>query len=147
MGRGSDQMLTCWTALEDIPLEKGGLLMGADFHNLHLLRNSYGALDLDRHNLDSGWYSRDLEDVTNYFGGKWYSSNFSAGDIVIFGMFQLHGSLNNVSDEYRISCDTRFQGVEEPRDARWELLESAGHTSNSSVKIDDLKKEWHKSFA
>lgn len=146
MGRGSDKLLTCWTALEDIPLEKGGLLLGGEFNNLHLLRDSYGKVDVDNLNLDHGWYCDDLSEVTPYFGGKWYSSNFSAGDIVIFGMFQLHGSLNNSSDTYRISCDTRFQSVSEQRDPRWEMKEGFGHTSSHTTKIADLKKEWRKSF-
>ena len=43
---------------------------------------------------------------------------FRAGDVMIFGMFFLHGSLDNVSDRYRISTDTRYQLASEPVDER-----------------------------
>ena len=31
---------------------------------------------------------------------------------LVFGMFTMHGSLDNVSNRYRLSCDTRYQRAE-----------------------------------
>ena len=142
MGRGTDQLLTCWTALDDTPLEKGGLLMGSNFQNINSLKNTYGKLDVDRDNLNGGWYTNNPQEVNQKFGGQWHTSNFSAGDIVIFGMYQLHGSLKNETNQLRITCDTRYQRASEARDERWSNKVPLLHNGNGSTKIEDLKKVW-----
>jgi len=42
-------------------------------------------------------------------GFCWVSTPFRAGDIVIFGMYLMQGSLGNLSDRFRLSCDTCYQ--------------------------------------
>lgn len=37
------------------------------------------------------------------------SAPFQAGDIMIFGMYLMHGSLDNMPARFRLSCDTRYQ--------------------------------------
>lgn len=142
MGRGTDQLLTCWTALDDTPPEKGGLLMGSNFQNTSSLKNTYGKVDVDRDNLNGGWYTTNPHEVNEKFGGTWHTSNFKAGDIVIFGMYQLHGSLKNETNQLRITCDTRYQRVSEARDERWSNKVPILHTSTGQTKIEDLKKNW-----
>ena len=45
-----------------------------------------------------------------------------AGDIVLFSMSLLHGSLTNQTrDTMRLSCDIRFQPVADPVDDRYTL--------------------------
>ena len=46
-------------------------------------------------------------------------ATFNQGDAVIFGMHLLHGSLTNVSQSFRISCDTRWQRATDLMDERW----------------------------
>jgi ectoine hydroxylase-related dioxygenase (phytanoyl-CoA dioxygenase family) len=44
------------------------------------------------------------------------SSDFQAGDVLIFSMFTLHGSLENNSPagQVRLSCDVRYQPAADP---------------------------------
>lgn len=142
MGRGTDQLLTCWTALDDTPPEKGGLLMGSNFKNTTDLKNTYGKIDVDRDHLNSGWYTKDPREITQQYGGVWHTSHFNGGDIVIFGMYQLHGSLQNETNQLRITCDTRYQRASEPKDERWSNKTAVGHVGNGVNKIEDLKKIW-----
>lgn len=142
MGRGTDQLLTCWTAIDDTPPEKGGLLMGSNFQNTNSLKNTYGKVDVDRDNLNGGWYTNNPLEINQKFGGTWHTSNFNAGDIVIFGMYQLHGSLRNETNQLRITCDTRYQRISEARDERWSNKVPILHTSTGQTKIEDLKKQW-----
>ena len=142
MGRGTDQLLTCWTALDDTPPEKGGLLMGSNFENTSSLKSTYGKVDVDRDNINNGWYTTNPHEVNQKFGGTWYTSHFNTGDIVIFGMYQLHGSLKNETNQLRITCDTRYQRANEARDERWSNKVPLMHKGNGSIKIEDLKKAW-----
>jgi hypothetical protein len=34
-------------------------------------------------------------------------------------MFTMHGSTNNTTERWRMSCDTRFQPAADPVDERW----------------------------
>jgi ectoine hydroxylase-related dioxygenase (phytanoyl-CoA dioxygenase family) len=52
------------------------------------------------------------------YGGRWLSSEFEAGDVLIFGMFTIHASLDNHSSSIRLSSDSRYQLASEPVDER-----------------------------
>jgi ectoine hydroxylase-related dioxygenase (phytanoyl-CoA dioxygenase family) len=48
------------------------------------------------------------------------------GDVVIFGLKTLHMSTTNTTDQFRISCDTRWQPSNEAVDERWKGGVSTG---------------------
>jgi hypothetical protein len=75
-------------------------------------------MDVDRDNV-AGWFSNDPIELVDKFGGQWQTTEFAMGDVLIFGMFTMHGSLNNVSNRYRLTTDTRYQRADEPVDERW----------------------------
>jgi hypothetical protein len=122
MGRGTTQNLyTCWTPLGDIPIEQGTLALCLGSHKLpgfQKLRETYGKMDVDRDRV-TGWFSNDPLEITRKFGGQWATTNFRAGDVILFGMWMMHGSTNNTTDQFRLSCDTRFQPAADPVDERW----------------------------
>jgi hypothetical protein len=122
MGRGSTQNLyTCWTPFGDIPIELGTLCLCVGSHKLpgfQKVRETYGRMDVDRDRV-GGFFTDDVTEVVDKFGGRWETTEFRAGDVLIFGMFTMHGSLANTTDRWRISCDTRFQPASEPVDERW----------------------------
>lgn len=142
MGRGTKDLLTCWTALDDIPIHKGGLIMGEGQSGKENLNKTYGEVDVDKDEVDNGWFTRSPNEITNKFGGHWATSNFSMGDIVIFGMYQFHGSLVNTTRELRLSCDTRYQRKSEEKDDRWVGKKPKRHSGKHSVKMEDLKVAW-----
>jgi ectoine hydroxylase-related dioxygenase (phytanoyl-CoA dioxygenase family) len=57
------------------------------------------------------------------------TGDFKSGDVVVFSMFTLHGSLDNRSSigRVRLSCDTRYQRANEPFDERWVGENPVGH--------------------
>ncbi|MDE0428432.1 MAG: phytanoyl-CoA dioxygenase family protein [Caldilineaceae bacterium] len=117
MGAGTKQLYTAWTPLDDISLTMGPLAFCPGSNRLDILRSTYGSADAHNDLLD-GHLSRDPHDLIESLGVQWASTPFRAGDVMIFGMFFLHGSLDNVSDRYRISTDTRYQLASEPVDER-----------------------------
>ena len=108
MGAGSKKLYTVWTALDDISLEMGPLAVCLDSHQHQRLRETYGASDAHQDLLE-GSFSHDPYELTEKLGFRWASAPFQAGDIMIFGMYLMHGSLDNMSVRFRLSCDTRYQ--------------------------------------
>ena len=72
-------------------------------------------------------------------------AEFCAGDVLIFGMFTMHGSINNTSDRFRISSDTRDQLAPEPVDERWIGAKPKAHyawTKGETVPMEEARAKW-----
>lgn len=118
MGRGTRNLYTCWTPLGDVSLDMGPVVLLPGSHRIDRVKQTYGQCDVDR-DLIEGWISKDPIEMVNLFGGRWSTTGFRAGDVLIFGMYLLHASLTNTSNRYRISVDARYQLASEPFDERW----------------------------
>ncbi|CAN7409277.1 phytanoyl-CoA dioxygenase family protein [Paenibacillus sp. LjRoot153] len=125
MGRGTQNVYTVWSPLGDVSYEMGGLAICLGSHRFEKLKQSYGSKDSDRDGV--GHYTDDPLIITEKFGGKWATTEFKAGDVLIFGMFLLHCSLENTTNQYRISVDARYQSVNEKVDERWSGKKPKGH--------------------
>lgn len=145
MGRGTSNLYTVWTPLGDVPLEQGPLVVCLGSQHFENVKNTYGKMDVDRDNVEGGWLTDDPYEIVEKFGGKWATTSFNAGDAIIFGMFFLHGSLNNMTNRYRLSMDTRYQLKSEPVDERWFGKKAKGHYSWGKGKVKSIteaRKEW-----
>jgi ectoine hydroxylase-related dioxygenase (phytanoyl-CoA dioxygenase family) len=149
MGRGSVRNLhTCWTPLGDMPVEQGPLVVLEGSHNLESfrkLRETYGKMDVDRDNIAEGWISNNPYEMVDQFGGQWKTADFRMGDVMIFGMYTLHGSLVNKTNRYRLSCDTRYQPHDEPVDERWRGKAPIGHyawNKTTPLPMEEARKKW-----
>jgi ectoine hydroxylase-related dioxygenase (phytanoyl-CoA dioxygenase family) len=144
MGRGTPNVFTVWTPLGDVPYELGPLAILAGSHRFESVKESYGQMDVDRDHV-TGWFSSDPAEMVDRYGGQWQTTEFRVGDALIFGMFTMHGSLNNTSDRYRISCDTRYQRANEPVDERWVGENPLAHyawTKGETVPMEVMRKKW-----
>ena len=138
MGRGTKQLHTSWTPMEDVPMEKGGLMILEGSHRLSEVRNTYGTLDVDTYctnrqearaietgekqwedRVNGGKFADDAVALREKLGGRWLTADFHAGDVLLFGMYLMHASSDNSSRGFRLSTDTRYQLASEPIDARW----------------------------
>jgi hypothetical protein len=144
MGRGTKSLYTAWTPLGDVPLTTGGLLLLERSHRHQRLNEGYGSKDVDTYcenkvgegytrmggggNIrDGGWLSDNPVKLQRNLGGRWLTADYRAGDLLVFTVFLVHGSLDNGSDEVRLSTDTRYQLASEPVDERWVGEEPIGH--------------------
>lgn len=150
MGRGTqDKLLTIWTPVGDVSYQHGTLAICTGSHSLPgyaKLRETYGRMDVDRDRI-AGWFSDDPVEIVERFGGRWQTTEFQAGDVILFGMFTLHASIANTSDFFRISCDTRFQPADEPVDERWIGENPKGHYAWMSepakvVSMEAARSQW-----
>lgn len=145
MGRGTKNVYTMWTPFGDTPLEMGTLAMCLGSQHYDRIRRTYGEMDVDRDNVATGWFSEDPVEIVDTYGGQWATTAFEAGDAIIFGMYMMHTSLNNTTDRYRISADTRYQLASEPVDERWVGRKPKGHYAWGKTppkSVADARKEW-----
>ncbi len=141
MGRGTRQLYTAWVPLGDVDFEMGGLMVLEGSHKNERLQNTYGKRDVDVYCSNrpddpartaygsNGAFTENANKVRHSLGGRWLTAEYSAGDIVIFGMDLVHGGADNRSDRLRISSDSRYQLASEPVDERWVGEDPPAHGS------------------
>lgn len=144
MGRGTLNLYTVWTPIGDVTLDMGPLAILVGSHRFEKIKETYGKMDVDRDRVE-GWFTTNPMEMVDRYGGRWATSEFKAGDALIFGMFTMHASLNNVSNRYRISCDTRYQRADEPVDERWIGENPPAHYAwreGKVVSMEEMRKRW-----
>lgn len=129
MNRGTEQLLTAWFPLGDVPLNEGPLAIVAGSHRWDDLIAAYRGFDVDCDTSRPGHVTTEPVTLAEERGTRLLTADFKAGDVVIFGMFTLHGSLDNRSTigRVRLSCDTRYQRADQPYDERWVGENPVGH--------------------
>jgi len=141
MNRGTSNLFTAWVPLGDISYELGGLIVLECSHRLDEIKNTYGQRDVDSYceNHDDAalyasgekWWNGQLSDnpfdLQRQLGLRWLTAEFTAGDLLTFTLYTLHGSLDNHSDRVRISSDSRYQLASEAVDERWVGANPIGH--------------------
>jgi hypothetical protein len=150
--RGTTNVWSAWIPLGDIAPHEGALMVLEGTHLNERLRRSYGTRDADRDKL--GWLSTDPAGLRRRLGGRWLSAQFQAGDVIVFGPYLVHASLDNNSPERRcrLSSDTRYLlegdeldprwngGVSNPHGGRTRVFLPGGNGPGSSNK--DFQEEW-----
>jgi ectoine hydroxylase-related dioxygenase (phytanoyl-CoA dioxygenase family) len=124
MGRGSKNLHTSWTPLANVPKVEGSLAILRGSHKFGGLINTYGSIDVDDDKTNKkygGWYTQNPVEVQEKFGGKWLTTDFKMGDLIVFSMHTMHCSLDNKStnNRIRLSLDTRYQPADDEADERW----------------------------
>ena len=146
VGRGTRNRLTMWSALTEIPLDQGPLVLCLGSHKHERLKSTYGQTDMDR-DLTEAIFSENPRELVDDFGFTLGTAHFNPGDAIIFGMFMMHSSAPNQSDRYRISIDTRYQPADEAKDERFfgEDGEWQGNFYNKGAvykSMGELRSEW-----
>jgi len=119
MNRGTDRLYTVWTALGDVPLEDGPMLLVEGSHKWQDLIAEYRGFDVDKDKSKPGHVTMNPVELAEKRDCRLLSTEFRAGDILVVTMFMMHGSLDNLSGHVRLSCDTRYQRANDPIDPRF----------------------------
>lgn len=140
MGRGTQDLYSCWTPFGDVSLDMGPIVFCLGSNHFDRVRATYGQSDVDRDMIEGHFSDNPLE-IVEKFGGHWATTTFSVGDVIIFSMFLMHASLVNTSDKIRITADARYQLASEPIDERWVGEKPKGHYAwkQQDAEIESLE--------
>jgi ectoine hydroxylase-related dioxygenase (phytanoyl-CoA dioxygenase family) len=85
---------------------------------------------------EAGLLGKDCNRIRSHIEGelsvrpRWLTAEFRAGDILLFTMYTVHASMDNVTpDRIRLSTDSRYQPVGSKMDDRWIGENPPGHGS------------------
>ena len=137
MGRGTKNLYTSWTPLGDIPRQMGGLMVLENSHRLEEVKTTYGRSDVDEYCTNeptaretesrqkrwqgsgTGTYAYDAISLGEELKSRWLTTDYELGDLLVFSMYTMHASMDNLTNRLRLSTDTRYQLASEPVDERW----------------------------
>ena len=102
--QGNFQTYTCWAPVGDCPIELGGLAVLPGSHKVNKVM---------AHHFSLGAGSLCVNE--DELSGEWHSTNYEAGDTLIFPALTVHKALPNLTeDQLRVSLDNRYQAVDAP---------------------------------
>ncbi len=121
---GASQIITCWLPLGEIPVCDGPLVVVEDSHRFEDLIGPIRSAALSSDPKEFGHaqsfaYQQSAGDMLEFARlrrKRLLTAHFQVGDVMIFGGFTMHGSLDNHSPtgRVRLSVDVRYQRAAEP---------------------------------
>jgi hypothetical protein len=124
--QGAQNTWTCWIPVGDCPMELGGLSILEGSHKAGLLgvTNKPGA--------------GGLESILCGLGYEWAAGNYDAGDFVTFHSHTVHKAMPNLLvDQIRLSCDFRYQPINQP-------IEERSLLPHGPYEWDEIYREWNR---
>ncbi len=146
--RFTKKVLTCWIAFTDITLDKGPLFVIEGSHKFMDIRKNFDNFDVVFNKEQKASIDEDPVSFANKRNAKLLTTNFKPGDVLIFGMHTLHGAFENhaTDDRIRLTCDIRYQPINEPRDPRYFGVSPEGTTGAGYGELNGarpLTEDWH----
>jgi len=119
--RSTDNVITAWIAFGEIPLQMGPLFILENSHKHPRVQESIRDFDVARDSDRKASWSETPLEIARQFSCRVLTRHMRPGDLVVFGMKILHGSLDNVDPDQhiRLTCDVRYQAGSESRDPRY----------------------------
>jgi ectoine hydroxylase-related dioxygenase (phytanoyl-CoA dioxygenase family) len=145
--RGSKRIHTVWSALRDIPVTDGPLVVVEGSHRFADLIEP--ALAIDYESKDSPQVAvTNAIDLVRKRQTRLLTADFEPGDVIVFGMTTMHGALDNHSNpgRTRLSCDVRWQPAADPIDPRYAGPNPTGTTGTGYGELNGAKplnEPWH----
>lgn len=146
--RETERVLTTWIALGPVPAERGPLFVVEGSHRWPDVKEAVAGYDVARDQHRQNALDDDPADFARARGARLLTADFEAGDVVVFGMYLLHGAFDNhtADNRVRLSCDVRFQPAADPLDPRYFGPEPDGTTGAGYGELNGAKpltEDWH----
>ena len=94
-GQASENVVTAWVPVGDAPTTDGPLVIVEGSNRFADLIAGMRALDIARKPEKKAAYDSAAVELARSRGTRLLTADFQAGDMVLFGMFTAHGSLDN----------------------------------------------------
>ena len=83
MGRGTQDLYSCWTPFGDVSLDMGPIVFCLGSNQFEKVRATYGQSDVDRDMIEGHFSDKPLE-IVEKFGGHWATTPFFSGRCYYF---------------------------------------------------------------
>ena len=146
--RGSDQVATVWLALGDVPVEEGPLMVLEGSNRFDDLIEPARRIDYESSYSPKVQMTDDTVAFARGRESRLLTADFGPGDLVVFSMCTMHGTLDNHSPlgRVRLSCDVRWQPAADPIDERYVGPNPRGTTGAGYAELNGAKpltEPWH----
>jgi hypothetical protein len=146
--RGSQRVVTAWTAIGPVPKNEGALFVLENSHTFDDLIEQATSIDYSSTASPQVQMTDDLVEFARKRGSKLLTTDFEAGDMIVFSMTTMHGAFDNNSDlgRARLTVDVRWQPAAESVDDRYIGPNPKGTTGAGYGELNGAKpltQEWH----
>ena len=146
--RKTQKVLTCWLVFTDITMDKGPLFIIEGSHKFSDIKTKYKGFDVDIHKHMKATIDTNPITFAQERNTKILTTQFNPGDVLIFGMYTVHGTFENYANDkkIRLTCDIRFQPNNELRDPRYFGPNPTGTTGAGYGELNSarpLNEDWH----
>lgn len=146
--RGSKRVVTAWTAVGPVPTFEGALFVVENSHRFEDLLSDTREMDYSSTSSPQVQLTGDAVNFVRSRGSRILTADFEPGDLIVFGMFTMHGSFDNCSprNRTRLTTDVRWQPCSEPADDRYVGPAPKGTTGIGYAELNGAKpltQDWH----
>lgn len=143
-----DQVWTVWTPMGDAPVSRGPVVVVENSHRFKDLIDDLVGFDVVRDTHRKADLGADAAAFAQARGTRLLTADFRAGDVILFGMYLAHGSLDHHDDSgvVRVSTDVRWQPARLPMDPRYFGANPTGTTGAGYGELNGAKPldvDWH----
>ncbi|CAN5717224.1 phytanoyl-CoA dioxygenase family protein [soil metagenome] len=142
-----DRTRTVWTPLGDTPIVSGPLFVIEGSHRFGDIIDGMIGHDVATSAQPAAFGQTAIE-IAEERDTRLLTTEFRAGDILVFGMYTAHGSLDHHDETKRVrmSCDARWQPARLPVDDRYMGDRPGGTTGQGYGELNGarpLTESWH----
>ncbi|MBM3521785.1 MAG: phytanoyl-CoA dioxygenase family protein [Alphaproteobacteria bacterium] len=146
--RAHDQVWTVWMPIGDVPVMRGPVVVVENSHRFRDLVDQLIGFDVVRNPERKAAFTQDAIEIVRGRGTRLLTADFKTGDVLVFGMFLAHGSLDHhdATGMVRVSCDVRWQPARLPIDERYFGANPGGTTGAGYGELNGAKPldvDWH----
>ena len=147
--RTTPRVTTVWLPLGPVPVSDGPIAVVEGSRGFADLFERLRDFDVARDKTRKAEVSHDPVAFAEERGCRLLTTDFAAGDMLVFDMHTLHGALDNHSPagRVRLSCDVRYQPAAEPLDARYFGPDPGGTFGGGYGELNGarpLTESWHR---
>ena len=147
-GRVHDQVRTVWTPVGDVPVERGPLFVIEGSNRFADLIDPMLGFDVAEDSGRTAAFDNTAIEIAEERATRLLSTDFAAGDVMVFGMYTAHGSFDHHDDtgRVRVSCDARWQAASFDIDKRYMGERPEGTTGAGYAELNGAKpltEQWH----
>ena len=143
-----DQVRTVWIPIGDVPIDEGPVFVVEGSHQFRDVIDPMIGFDVASESTRTAAFDRTAIELADERGTRLLTTDFTAGDALVFGMYTAHGSLDHHDEtgRVRVSCDARWQAEALEVDARYMGDHPAGTTGDGYAELNGAKpltEQWH----